>query len=72
MPLISISDAQRVPLPHANFVATIYNGLPRNLVVGEGVLYGIQYELCNDQAETYGVARGRNSSVADDLKVDRC
>ena len=31
MPLISISDAQRVPLPHANFSATIHHGLPQNL-----------------------------------------
>jgi glycosyltransferase involved in cell wall biosynthesis len=31
MPLISISAAQREPLPHANFVATIHHGLPRNL-----------------------------------------
>jgi glycosyltransferase involved in cell wall biosynthesis len=31
MPLISISDAQRAPLPHANFVATIHHGIPQNL-----------------------------------------
>src|SRR5271155_3280215 len=31
MPLISISDAQRAPLPHANFSATIHNGIPSNL-----------------------------------------
>jgi glycosyltransferase involved in cell wall biosynthesis len=31
MPLISISDAQRAPLPHANFVATIHHGIPRDL-----------------------------------------
>ena len=28
MPLVSISDAQRRPLPHANWVATVYHGLP--------------------------------------------
>jgi len=28
MPLVSISDAQRQPIPKANFVATIYHGLP--------------------------------------------
>jgi len=28
MPLISISDDQRKPLPHANFVATIHHGIP--------------------------------------------
>jgi glycosyltransferase involved in cell wall biosynthesis len=31
MPLISISDAQRAPLPHANFSATIHHGIPLNL-----------------------------------------
>jgi glycosyltransferase involved in cell wall biosynthesis len=31
MPLVSISDAQRAPLPHANFAATIHHGLPRDL-----------------------------------------
>ena len=38
MPLVSISDAQRTPLPHANFAATIHHGLPRDL--HEGKLYG--------------------------------
>src|SRR5215475_381156 len=28
MPLVSISDAQRLPLPHANFIATIHHGIP--------------------------------------------
>jgi glycosyltransferase involved in cell wall biosynthesis len=31
MPLISISDSQRAPIPNANFVATVYHGLPRGL-----------------------------------------
>ena len=31
MPLISISNAQRASLPHSNFAATIYHGLPQNL-----------------------------------------
>jgi glycosyltransferase involved in cell wall biosynthesis len=28
MPLVSISQSQREPLPHANFAATVYHGLP--------------------------------------------
>jgi glycosyltransferase involved in cell wall biosynthesis len=32
MPLISISDHQRKPLPHANFVATIHHGIPADLL----------------------------------------
>ncbi|HBJ82876.1 MAG TPA: glycosyl transferase [Verrucomicrobiales bacterium] len=31
MPLVSISDAQRKPLPHANWVATIHHGMPVGL-----------------------------------------
>ena len=32
MPLLSISDAQRRPIPHANFVGTVYHGLPTDLL----------------------------------------
>ncbi len=31
MPLVSISNAQRRPVPNANFVATIHHGLPKHL-----------------------------------------
>ncbi|RMG57285.1 MAG: glycosyltransferase family 4 protein [Deltaproteobacteria bacterium] len=31
MPLVSISDAQRTPLPHCNWVGTVYHGLPEDL-----------------------------------------
>lgn len=30
MPLVSISDSQRAPIPDANFVATVLHGLPAN------------------------------------------
>jgi len=32
VPLVSISDAQRLPLPDANFVATVQHGLPQDLL----------------------------------------
>jgi glycosyltransferase involved in cell wall biosynthesis len=32
MPVVSISDSQRAPLPHANYAATIHYGLPRQLL----------------------------------------
>jgi glycosyltransferase involved in cell wall biosynthesis len=32
LPVISISDAQRAPLPHMNWVGTVHHGLPRNLL----------------------------------------
>ncbi len=31
MPVVSISDAQRTPLPFANWVGTVYHGLPKDL-----------------------------------------
>jgi len=31
MPVVSISNAQRAPLPFANWVGTVYHGLPANL-----------------------------------------
>jgi glycosyltransferase involved in cell wall biosynthesis len=31
MPLVSISNSQRLPVPHANFAATVYHGLPLHL-----------------------------------------
>src|SRR5262245_51501472 len=33
MPLVSISNAQRAPIPDAGFVGTVYHGLPRDLVL---------------------------------------
>jgi glycosyltransferase involved in cell wall biosynthesis len=35
MPLVSISNSQRQPLPHANFVATVYHGIPGELLAPE-------------------------------------
>jgi glycosyltransferase involved in cell wall biosynthesis len=32
MPVVSISDAQRGPLPHANWVSTVHHGLPLDLL----------------------------------------
>jgi glycosyltransferase involved in cell wall biosynthesis len=37
LPLVSVSDAQRGPLPHQNWVGTVYHGLPmRELRFGRG------------------------------------
>jgi len=32
MPIVSISDAQRRPIPRANWIATVYHGLPADLL----------------------------------------
>jgi glycosyltransferase involved in cell wall biosynthesis len=36
-PVVSISDAQRRPLPNANFVRTVYHGLPEDLLTPQPV-----------------------------------
>jgi glycosyltransferase involved in cell wall biosynthesis len=36
VPVISISDSQRQPLPQANWQSTIYHGLPRGLLTPQG------------------------------------
>ncbi len=33
VPVVSISDSQREPLPNANYVATVYHGLPERLLL---------------------------------------
>ncbi|WP_269502842.1 glycosyltransferase family 4 protein [Burkholderia sp. IMCC1007] len=35
-PLVSISDAQRVPMPHAGWAATVQHGLPNGLLTPQG------------------------------------
>ena len=37
VPVVSISDAQRRPLPQANYVATVYHGLPVDLLTPQPV-----------------------------------
>jgi glycosyltransferase involved in cell wall biosynthesis len=49
MPVISISDAQRRPLPDANWQGTVYHGLPERL-----------FSLC-EEPEDYLVFLGRTS-----------
>ena len=36
-PLVSISDAQRRPVPHGNWVRTVYHGLPERLLTPQSV-----------------------------------
>jgi glycosyltransferase involved in cell wall biosynthesis len=35
MPLVSISHAQREPLPHANYIATVHHGIPSDALTPE-------------------------------------
>ncbi|MBE7211962.1 MAG: glycosyltransferase family 4 protein [Gluconacetobacter diazotrophicus] len=40
IPVVSISDAQRRPLPQAHFVRTVHHGLPANLLTPQGAADG--------------------------------
>jgi glycosyltransferase involved in cell wall biosynthesis len=57
LPLVSISDSQRRPLPWCNWMGTVYHGLPSNLYTGHpesgqylAFLGRISPEKCPDQA----------------------
>ena len=76
VPVVSISDAQREPLPDANFVQTIYHGLPEQLLTPglgeEGYLAfigRISPEKGPDAAIRIAAAAGMKLKIA--AKVDK-
>lgn len=75
IPLVSISDAQRQPLPWANWQATVHHGLPRNLYDFHprqgrylAFLGRIAPEKCPDQAIAIATRAGIPLRIA--AKVD--
>ncbi|HEY0422427.1 MAG TPA: glycosyltransferase family 4 protein [Rhodopila sp.] len=76
-PLVSISDAQRRPLPRANFVSTIHHGLPPDLLTPQPMqrdylafLGRICPEKSPDRAIRIARAAGMKLKIA--AKIDRC
>src|SRR5580698_9671732 len=76
IPVVSISNSQRVPLPEANFVATVLHGLPQNLLskgAGRGgylaFLGRISPEKAPDAAIRIAAAAGIPLKIA--AKVDK-
>ncbi len=76
VPVVSISDAQRAPLPHANYIATVHHGLPQNLLApgsGSGgylaFLGRISPEKAPDAAIRIAAMAGMKLVIA--AKVDR-
>jgi glycosyltransferase involved in cell wall biosynthesis len=76
MPLVSISDAQRLPVLNANFAATVYHGLPVDLLRPSGAcgdyvafLGRISPEKRPDRAIAIARALGIPLKIA--AKVDR-
>jgi glycosyltransferase involved in cell wall biosynthesis len=75
-PLVSISEAQRRPLPHANFISTVHHGLPPDLLTPQPVprdylafLGRICPEKSPDRAIRIARAAGMKLKIA--AKVDR-
>ena len=76
IPIVSISDSQRLPLPAANFVRTVHHGLPERLLTPRPVrpsylafLGRICPEKCPDRAIRIARACGLPLKIA--AKVDR-
>jgi glycosyltransferase involved in cell wall biosynthesis len=76
IPVVSISDSQRVPLPQANYVATIHHGLPQHLLAkGSGAggylafLGRISPEKAPDAAIRIAAKAGMPLRIA--AKIDR-
>lgn len=76
LPVVSISDSQRAPLPQPNYVATVYHGLPQNLLrLGSGsggylaFLGRISPEKAPDAAIRIAAASGMPLKIA--AKIDR-
>jgi glycosyltransferase involved in cell wall biosynthesis len=75
-PLVSISDAQRRPLPRGNFIGTVHHGLPPNLLTPQpvprdylGFLGRICPEKSPDRAIRIARAAGMKLKIA--AKIDR-
>jgi glycosyltransferase involved in cell wall biosynthesis len=76
IPVVSISNSQRAPLPGANYIATVLHGLPQNLLqLGEGkggylaFLGRISPEKAPDAAIRIAAQAGLTLKIA--AKIDR-
>jgi glycosyltransferase involved in cell wall biosynthesis len=66
MPLVSISDAQRQPLPWMNWVQTIYHGLPRDLLrfsPGPGKYLGFLGRISPEKRPDIGIDVARRLGI---------
>ena len=76
MPVVSISNDQRHPLPEMNWVRTIYHGLPRNLLnfsSGSGKYLAFLGRICPEKRPDLAIEVARRSGVPLKIaaKVDR-
>jgi glycosyltransferase involved in cell wall biosynthesis len=77
MPLVSISDAQREAVPWANYVATVYHGLPPDLLApnfqATGGYLAFLGRICEEKGVEHAIGICRNSGLPLRVaaKVDR-
>jgi glycosyltransferase involved in cell wall biosynthesis len=70
MPLVSISDQQRKPLPPVNWLGTVYHGMPENLLAegkGDGGYLAFLGRICADKGILPAIEIARRAGLA--LKV---
>ncbi len=75
MPLVSISDHQRLPVPPVNWMGTVYHGMPENLFSlgkGEGGYLAFLGRICPDKGpvEAIEIARRAGMTLKIAAKVD--
>jgi glycosyltransferase involved in cell wall biosynthesis len=75
-PLVSISDAQRRPLPRANFVGTVHHGLPPDLLTpqpGRRDYLAFLGRICPEKSpdRAIRIARAAGAKLKIAAKVDR-
>ena len=76
MPVVSISDAQRKPLPWINWVSTVYHGLPEELYrfhEGPGSYLAFMGRISPEKGVDQAIAMARRTGVPLKIaaKVDR-
>ena len=66
MPLVSISDAQRTPMPWANWYGTVHHGLPGALYAkgsGEGGYLAFIGRICPEKRPDWAIEIARRASL---------
>jgi len=75
-PLVSISDAQRRPLPNGNFIGTVHHGLPPNLLTPQPMerdYLAFLGRICPDKSpdRAIRIARAAGMKLKIAAKIDR-
>src|SRR6185437_14026846 len=75
-PVVSISDAQRRPLPHANFVGTVHHGMPTDLlkpIAGPRDYLAFLGRICPEKSpdRAIRIARAAGIKLKIAAKIDR-